>query len=380
MLGIVADLAIEADDLAFHELQHAEPHRRRPDHARAARGLPGGRHPGAARQLARAPPRLRPLPRREHRDPARGHGVRPDVSADRRGADHPPARGTPRPARRGVAGGHDVPGRGRRRPGAGPGRGARRRPPGGPAVPGHAPRRVPPVDARGAGPALGAGRRGAVPPRDPLLDDAGHGPPRRPPGRPRRAGPDRRRAPGRSRATRASATTWTPTAWPWPPIPPTRPRRRRSSSPARTEDIIRAGEVAPRVFGRLPRAGCEVRPVEAFKEKDAPFAYYFPPTLDGSRPGIYYVNTYDLPSRTYSKLASTTYHEAIPGHHFQISLEMEHPEPQRLPAPRLAARPARPTSRAGACTRSASPTSWACTATRRSAWACSMRRPGGRRG
>ena len=91
------------------------------------------------------------------------------------------------------------------------------------------------------------------------------------------------------------------------------------------EDIGRAAEVAPRVFGRLPRAACEVRPVEAFKEKDAPFAYYFPPTIDGSRPGIYYVNTYDLPSRTYSKLASTTFHEAIPGHHFQISLEMEHP-------------------------------------------------------
>ena len=92
-----------------------------------------------------------------------------------------------------------------------------------------------------------------------------------------------------------------------------------------TEDIGRAAEVAPRVFGRLPRAACEVRPVEAFKEKDAPFAYYFPPTIDASRPGIYYVNTYDLPSRTYSKLASTTFHEAIPGHHFQISLEMEHP-------------------------------------------------------
>ncbi len=91
------------------------------------------------------------------------------------------------------------------------------------------------------------------------------------------------------------------------------------------EDIGRAAEVAPRVFGRLPRAACEVRPVEAFKEKDAPFAYYFPPTIDASRPGIYYVNTYDLPSRTYSKLASTTFHEAIPGHHFQICIEMEHP-------------------------------------------------------
>ena len=45
-----------------------------------------------------------------------------------------------------------------------------------------------------------------------------------------------------------------------------------------TEDITRAGEAAPRVFGRLPRAGCDVRPVEPFKEKDAPPAYYYPPT------------------------------------------------------------------------------------------------------
>lgn len=90
-----------------------------------------------------------------------------------------------------------------------------------------------------------------------------------------------------------------------------------------TEDIARAFEAAPRYFGRLPRAACEVRPVEAFKEADAPPAYYYPPTADGSRPGIYYVNTYDLPSRHFSMLASTTYHEATPGHHFQISLEME---------------------------------------------------------
>jgi uncharacterized protein (DUF885 family) len=89
------------------------------------------------------------------------------------------------------------------------------------------------------------------------------------------------------------------------------------------EDIDRALAAAPRYFGRLPRAGCEVRAVEAFKERDSPFAYYIPPTTDGSRQGIYYANTYDLPSRTYSKLASTTYHEAVTGHHFQITLEME---------------------------------------------------------
>ncbi len=89
------------------------------------------------------------------------------------------------------------------------------------------------------------------------------------------------------------------------------------------EDIDRAMALAPRYFGRLPRSGCDVRAVEAFKERDSPFAYYIPPTTDGSRAGIYYANTYDLPSRTYTKLASTTYHEAVPGHHFQIALEME---------------------------------------------------------
>ena len=89
------------------------------------------------------------------------------------------------------------------------------------------------------------------------------------------------------------------------------------------EDIERAMALAPRYFGTLPRAGCEVRAVEEYKEKDSPFAYYFPPTTDGSRPGVYYANTYDLASRSYSKLASTTYHEAVPGHHFQIAMEME---------------------------------------------------------
>jgi uncharacterized protein (DUF885 family) len=89
------------------------------------------------------------------------------------------------------------------------------------------------------------------------------------------------------------------------------------------EDIDRAMAIAPRYFGTLPKAGIEVRAVEEFKEKDAPFAYYFPPSTDGSRPGIYYANGYDLPSRKYTKLASTTYHEAVPGHHFQIALEME---------------------------------------------------------
>ena len=89
------------------------------------------------------------------------------------------------------------------------------------------------------------------------------------------------------------------------------------------EDIERGMAAAPRFFGRLPQAGIDVRAVEEFKERDSPFAYYYPPTTDGSRNGTYYANTYDLRSRVYTTLATTTYHEAVPGHHFQISLEME---------------------------------------------------------
>ncbi len=89
------------------------------------------------------------------------------------------------------------------------------------------------------------------------------------------------------------------------------------------DDIERAMRAAPRYFGELPVAHCDVRLVEAYKEKDAPFAYYYPPAPDGSRAGIYYANGYDLPSRKFSKLATTTFHEAVPGHHFQIALEME---------------------------------------------------------
>ncbi|HUR16070.1 MAG TPA: DUF885 domain-containing protein, partial [Candidatus Limnocylindrales bacterium] len=87
--------------------------------------------------------------------------------------------------------------------------------------------------------------------------------------------------------------------------------------------IQRANDVAPRYFGRLPIAGCEVRPVEPYQEAEAPPAFYFPPAPDGSRGGIYYVNTYQPENRPLYRLATTTYHEATPGHHFQIAMEGE---------------------------------------------------------
>jgi uncharacterized protein (DUF885 family) len=90
-----------------------------------------------------------------------------------------------------------------------------------------------------------------------------------------------------------------------------------------TRQIARANAVAPRYFGRLPVASCEVRPVEPYQEAEAPPAFYFPPAPDGSRGGIYYVNTYQPENRPLYRLATTTYHEATPGHHFQIALEGE---------------------------------------------------------
>jgi uncharacterized protein (DUF885 family) len=87
--------------------------------------------------------------------------------------------------------------------------------------------------------------------------------------------------------------------------------------------IEHASAVAPRWFGRLPKAPCEVRAVEPYAAPEAPAAFYFPPAPDGSRPGIYFINTYEPASRPIHQVATTTYHEAVPGHHFQITIESE---------------------------------------------------------
>ena len=76
-------------------------------------------------------------------------------------------------------------------------------------------------------------------------------------------------------------------------------------------------------FGRLPNAPCEVKAVEEFREQDMPPAFYYPPSGDGSRPGIYYINLGNLADRPLHALASISYHEANPGHHFQLSIEQE---------------------------------------------------------
>ncbi|HTI29748.1 MAG TPA: DUF885 domain-containing protein [Methylomirabilota bacterium] len=86
---------------------------------------------------------------------------------------------------------------------------------------------------------------------------------------------------------------------------------------------VRAFATAPRYFGRLPRADCEVKAVEEYREREVPPAFYMPPSIDGARAGQYYLNTYQPESRDLHKIASITYHEATPGHHFQLAIEME---------------------------------------------------------
>src|SRR5438105_1660536 len=88
--------------------------------------------------------------------------------------------------------------------------------------------------------------------------------------------------------------------------------------------VRRGWDAAPRYFGRLPRTNCEVRPVEEFREDDVPGAFYQPPNADNTRPGVYYINCSALDQRLLHQIASTTYHEANPGHHFQISIEQEY--------------------------------------------------------
>ena len=79
----------------------------------------------------------------------------------------------------------------------------------------------------------------------------------------------------------------------------------------------------PSQFSLLPKAGFEIRPVEAFRAKSAAGGEYQSPSEDGSRPGIFYVNTYDLPARKTWDAADLFLHEAIPGHHFQLALQQE---------------------------------------------------------
>ncbi|HZX78799.1 DUF885 domain-containing protein [Lysobacter sp.] len=79
----------------------------------------------------------------------------------------------------------------------------------------------------------------------------------------------------------------------------------------------------PEQFSLIPKSPFEIRPIEPFRAKSGPGGQYYPPSEDGTRPGIFYVNTYDLPSRKIWDAEDLYLHEAIPGHHFQIATQIE---------------------------------------------------------
>jgi uncharacterized protein (DUF885 family) len=78
-----------------------------------------------------------------------------------------------------------------------------------------------------------------------------------------------------------------------------------------------------RLFDVQPKADYEIRPVEPFRERSAAVGQYQPASPDGTRPGIFYANTFDLPSRHIWAMESLLLHEGSPGHHFQISVQRE---------------------------------------------------------
>jgi uncharacterized protein (DUF885 family) len=82
-------------------------------------------------------------------------------------------------------------------------------------------------------------------------------------------------------------------------------------------------------FKYLPKAPLEIKPYEEFREKYEAGGSYQNGTPDGSRPGTFYFNAYDLPSRTTPGMTTLYLHEGAPGHHFQISIAQEN---EKLPA------------------------------------------------
>jgi len=88
------------------------------------------------------------------------------------------------------------------------------------------------------------------------------------------------------------------------------------------ETLERARRAIPRWFGRLPRAPVVVEPYPAFRERQS-VGEWNPPAEDGSRPGIYYLSTYDPRHKSRADLEALSFHETIPGHHLQGTIALE---------------------------------------------------------
>jgi uncharacterized protein (DUF885 family) len=81
-----------------------------------------------------------------------------------------------------------------------------------------------------------------------------------------------------------------------------------------------AEEVMDEYFLQTPSIGFEIRPVPEYAQEGAPGGYYVSPAEDGSRPGLYFINLRTTAAQPKFSLPTLTYHEAVPGHHFQLAL------------------------------------------------------------
>jgi uncharacterized protein (DUF885 family) len=86
---------------------------------------------------------------------------------------------------------------------------------------------------------------------------------------------------------------------------------------------VRIDAALPKVFSVFPKADYEVREVEAFRAQSSAGAYYQQPSADGSRPGVFYVNTFNLKAQPKFGMETLSLHEASPGHHFQTTIQQE---------------------------------------------------------
>lgn len=87
--------------------------------------------------------------------------------------------------------------------------------------------------------------------------------------------------------------------------------------------VDRARDAVPDWFGIVPAAGLVIQPYAPFQEKSAPLGQYSPPSADGSRPGMYLINTYQPEGQSKAGVESVAFHEAYPGHHLQGTIALE---------------------------------------------------------
>jgi uncharacterized protein (DUF885 family) len=86
---------------------------------------------------------------------------------------------------------------------------------------------------------------------------------------------------------------------------------------------VRINALLPKLFADFPKADYEIRAVEPFRAQSSAGAFYESPSADGSRPGIFYVNTFDLKAQPKYGMETLSLHEAAPGHHFQTAIQQE---------------------------------------------------------